>query len=116
MRGLEWQMILTLNDRERLAYINGDALTLALLDQIDLENGDPPTESDALKDHEAGWETNAWCLARVVDALRAAAPLKKSQMRQLAIELQALADRLPNKGREELDFRARIDRICGLQE
>lgn len=109
-------MILTLNDRERLAYINGDALTLAVIDQIELENEDPPTESHALKAHEAGWETNAWCLARVVDALRVGAPLKKSQMRQLAIELQALADRLPNKGREELDFRARIDRLCGLQE
>ena len=109
-------MILTLNDRERLAYINGDALTLAVIDQFELENEDPPSESDALKVHEVGWETNAWCLARVVAALRAAAPLKKSQMRQLAIELQALADRLPNKGHEELAFRARVDHICGLQE
>ena len=109
-------MNLTVNDRERLAYINGDAQTLALIDKIELERDDAPIESNALKVHEDGWETNSWCLGRVVDALRAAAPLKKSQMRLLAQELQALADRLPNKGAEEVAFRARIDRICGLQE
>ena len=116
MRGLEWQMILTLNDRERLAYINGDALTLALLDQIELNNENSTTESDAVNVHEAGWETNAWCLGRVVDALRAAAPLAKVQMRLLAEELQGLADRLPSKGADELAFRGRIDRLCGLEE
>ena len=109
-------MILTLKDRERIAYINGDMSTLALIDQLELNNENSTTESDAVNVHEAGWETNAWCLGRVVDALRAAAPLTKVQMRQLAIELQALADRLPNKGREELDFNARIDRLCGLRE
>ena len=109
-------MILTLKDRERIACINGDMSTLALIDQIELNNENSATESDAVNVHEAGWETNAWCLGRVVDALRAAAPLTKVQMRQLAIELQALADRLPNTGREELDFNARIDRLCGLRE
>ena len=109
-------MILTLKDRERIAYINGDMSTLALIDQLELNNENSTTESDAVNVHEAGWETNARCLGRVVDALRAAAPLTKVQMRQLAIELQALADRLPNKGREELDFNARIDRLCGLRE
>ncbi|HEY8710329.1 MAG TPA: hypothetical protein VIM34_20315 [Burkholderiaceae bacterium] len=109
-------MKLTVNDRERLAYINGDAQTLALIDTIELERDDTPVASDALKVHEAGWETNAWCLARIVDALRAAMPLKKSQMRLLAIELQGLVDRLPTKGLQEHAFRARIDRICGLQE
>lgn len=109
-------MSLTSNDRERIAFINGDSQTLALIDTIELERDDSPLESDALKVHEQGWETNAWCLARVVDALIAAAPLKKAQMRLLAVELQGLVDRLPNKGAEELAFRARIDRICGLQE
>ena len=109
-------MMLTINDRERLAYICGDTQTLALIDQIELERDDAPIESDALKVHEEGWETNAWCLARVVDTLRAAAPLKKSQLRLLAAELEGLVVRLPSKGREELAFRARIDRLCGLQE
>ena len=109
-------MSLTLNDRERLAYINGDAQTLALINTFELERDDAPIESGALKVHEEGWETNAWCLARVVDALHAAAPLKKSQMRLLAIELLGLVERLPDKGAEELAFRARIDRILGLQE
>ena len=109
-------MNLTVNDRERLAYINGDAHTLALIDNIELERDDAPIESDAIKAHEEGWETNAWCLARVADALRAAAPLKKPQMRLLAQELQGLADRLPTKGAEELAFTARIDHVCGLQE
>jgi hypothetical protein len=70
-------MNLTVNDRERLAYITGDAETLSLIDQIELERDDAPIESDALKVHDDGWETNAWCLARVVDALRTAAPLKR---------------------------------------
>ena len=109
-------MNLTVNDRERLAYINGDAQTLAMLDQIELERDDAPVDRDELRAHQDGWETNAWCLARVVDALRVAAPLKKSQMRKLAIELQGLADCLPNKGHEEMAFRSRIDRICCLQE
>ena len=106
----------TVNDLERLAYINGDAQALALIDQIELERDDVPIESDALQAHEEGWETNAWCLARVVDALNVAKPLKRSQMRQLAIELQGLVERLPNKGHEEIAFRARVDRILGLQE
>ena len=109
-------MILTLKDRERIAYINGDMSTLALIDQLELNNENSTTESDAVNVHEAGWETNAWCLGRVVDALRAAAPLKKTQMRLLAQELQGLAERLPNKGDDELAFRARIDRICGELE
>jgi len=109
-------MSLTVNDRERLAYINRDAQTLAMLDQIELERDDVPIESDAVKVHEEGWETNAWCLARVVDALNVAKPLKRSQMRLLAVELLGLVERLPNKGSEELAFRARVDRIVGLQE
>ena len=49
MRGLEQRMNLTVNDRERLAYITGDAETLSLIDQIELERDDAPIESDALK-------------------------------------------------------------------
>lgn len=109
-------MSLTVNDLERLAYINGDAQTLSLIDKIELERDDVPTESDAVKVHEEGWETNAWCLARVVDGLNVAKPLKKSQMRLLAVELLGLIERLPSKGSEELAFRARVDRILGLQE
>ena len=109
-------MSLTANDRERIAFINGDTQTLELIDTIELERDDAPIDSAAIKVHEEGWETNAWCLARVVDALQAAAPLKKTQMRLLATELQGLVERLPTKGPQEHAFRARIDRICRLQD
>ena len=108
-------MALTVSDRERHAYVNGDLQTLALLKQIELERDDVPVQSDAVKVHEEGWETNAWCLDRVVDALRAGGPMDKAQMPLLAAELEGLVSRLPKKGIEELDFKARVFRIFGLR-
>ena len=64
-------MALTFNDRERHAYVNGDAATLALIELIELERDDAPAPSDELAAHVDGWESNAWCLERVVEALRA---------------------------------------------
>ena len=105
----------TVSDLERHAYVNGDLQTLALLEQIELEREDLPVQSDAVKVHEDGWETNAWCLDRVVEALQAAAPMDKAQMLLLAGELEGLVSRLPRKGTEELDFKARVFRIFGLK-
>ena len=109
-------MTLTVSDRERHAYVNGDLQTLALLDQIELERDDVPDQSAAVKVHEDGWETNAWCLDRVIEALRTGEPLDQAQMRLLADELKGLVCRLPKKGVEELQFKARVLRICGLDE
>ena len=107
-------MALTVSDRERYAYVNGDIQTLALIDQIELEEAGVPDQSDAVRVHEDGWETNAWCLDRVVEALQAAGNLDKAQLQMLAVELEGLVCRLPRKGREELDFKARVFRACGL--
>ena len=108
-------MALTVSDRERHAYVNGDLQTLALLEQIELERDDSPVQSDAVKVHEDGWETNAWCLDRVVEGLQAAGPMDKAQMLLLAAELEGLVCRLPKKGSEELDFKARVFSIFGLK-
>ena len=108
-------MALTVSDLERHAYANGDLQTLALLEQIELERDDLPVQSDAVKVHEDGWETNAWCLDRVVEALRAASSMDTAQMHLLAAELEALVCRLPRKGAEELDFKARVFGIFGLK-
>lgn len=89
-------MALTVSDWERHAYVNGDLLTLALIDQIELERDDVLEQSDAVKVHEDGWETNAWCLERVIEALRTAGSLDKSQMGLLAAELEGLVLR-PSK-------------------
>ena len=105
----------TVSDLERHAYVNGDLQTLALFEQIELEREDLPVQSDAVKVHEDGWETNAWCLDRVVEALQAAGPMDKAQMLLLAAELTGLVSRLPRKGTEELDFKARVFRIFGLK-
>ncbi len=109
-------MGLTVSDLERHAYLSGDVRTLYLLDQIELEADDPQTESDALKVHEDGWESNAWCIGCVADALQAASPLSQSAMHLLAAELLGLVDRLPRKGQEEVEFKARVNRICGQDE
>ena len=108
-------MALTVSDRARHAYVNGDLQTLALLEQIELESDDVPVQSDAVKVHEDGWETNAWCLDRVVEALQAAGPMDKAQMLLLAAELKGLVSRLPRKGAEELDFKVRVFSIFGLK-
>ena len=107
-------MTLTVSDRERHAYVNGDLHTLALIDQFELEDERVPDQSDAVKVHEDGWKPNGWCLDRIAEALRTASPLNKEQMRLLAVELEGLVCRLPRKGREELDFKARVFQACGL--
>ena len=108
-------MALTVSDLERHAYVNGDLQILALLEQIELERDDMSVQSDAVKIHEDGWETNAWCLDRVVEALRAASSMDTAQMHLLAAELEGLVCRLPRKGAEELDFKARVFHIFGLR-
>lgn len=110
---------LTTAERERIAYINGDKQTTALLDLIDEFESERKAEDLAdtfegrgqeLQDQEAV----GWCLGRVADALRAARPLKKSQMVLLASALESFAEQLPKRGSGELAFKACIDRICGL--
>ena len=100
----------TIDDWERLAYIEGDARSLSLIDQLELERDDP-VAPETLSVQEEGWDSNAWCLARVADALCAAAPLGKPQMRLLAQELQGLADQLPCTDTDRSGFKGRIDRI-----
>lgn len=110
---------LTTAERERRAYIGGDQQTSALLDLIDEFESELKAEDLAdtfegrgqeLQDHEPV----AWCLGRLADALRAARPLKKGQMVLLASALESFVERLPERGGDELAFKATIDRICGL--
>lgn len=110
---------LTTAERERIAYISGDQQTSALLDLIDEFESERKAEDLADTFEGRGQELQdnelvAWCLGRLADALRAAKPLKKSQMVLLASALEAFAERQPERGSDELAFKACIDRICGL--
>jgi hypothetical protein len=111
-------MNLTVTIGKRRACVNGGARIRAGITTYDLERDDAPVESDAVRLHEEGWTTNAWCLTGVADALDAVAPLSTAQQCLLAIGLQGLGlvKRLPDKEAEELAFRAHTDRILGVQE